>query len=922
MHKYFTLLLVLMAGISGWYAVKLIEKYENKNEIAPRSFKGKYKIKDEAGNDRFITGAQGGFELNLQRRANQNTGLIHPEHVWKARFEAYNQEISKSCDDNEIKKPLIWEELGPINVGGRTRSLVIDKNNPNMLYCGSVAGGLWMSKDAGNNWKQIAIDANINSNTISAMTQAADGNIYIGTGEYRFDSGIAGDSKSYSALPGTGVFKYNPISGEITQLPQTVPNYAGAPEQYDWAFVTSISAHPTNANIVYASTNRGVYMTNDGGTTWFQPNGLKSKAAGWDVAVAANGRVWAAVGSTVMVSDANGENFSNYAGKNGLPSKDVRKKIAISPTHPNYVYIVLLGKDFGCISGIFETTNGGEHWNEITGEENALFSPCASHCQCWYDLAMTVDPFNHRRLFLGGVTLWTWAEDTGWNSAANGNSDPSNYYYIHSDIHNIIFDPTKKGRVYVIGDGGVFRSTDADNLYPTWKHVSKNFNVTQFYAMGAGFYGNILGGTQDNGTQYISYDYNSKKSATHVFGGDGFYSEISSIKPKVLFCESQYGNMERSSTDGDSWTSFFDDHIDADQDGNIDGGAPFSTAFFLWENLTRFYDLDGVIEAKFVTGGNNGIVWATDEPLKLSTIPYWYSLGKFKSGFLSDFSFVTNGKTGYAISSSGSLMRFKNIGADLKVEATEIAASSFNGRYGTGVYVDPGNPNNLAVTLGNYGNNDYVFLSNNAFGLSPSFTSIQHNLPKMPVYAVVMLPDNPEHYVIVGTELGVWSYNKNTECWTEFSNEMGRTPVFRLILKDMKTVGCKVLYAATHGRGMFRSTTITYPFCDTALPETLTDSNNLQTSQPTLKISPNPASTVAIIDLSLPTQALTSPTQATVRFYSIDGQLAKTETINDLLTEQHTVGINLAGLAAGMYLVEVATPAWRVAKPLLIQTAN
>ena len=151
---------------------------------------------------------------------------------------------------------------------------------------------------------------------------------------------------------------------------------------------------------------------------------------------------------------------------------------------------------------------------------------------------------------------------------------------------------------------------------------------------------------------------------------------------------------------------------------------------------------------------------------------------------------------------------------------------------------------------------------------------------------------------------------------------MGRTPVFRLILKDMKTVGCKVLYAATHGRGMFRSTTITYPFCDTALPETLTDSNNLQTSQPTLKISPNPASTVAIIDLSLPTQALTSPTQATVRFYSIDGQLAKTETINDLLTEQHTVGINLAGLAAGMYLVEVATPAWRVAKPLLIQTAN
>lgn len=45
-----------------------------------------------------------------------------------------------------------WEELGPGNIGGRTRALLIDPSNPSIIYAGGVAGGIWKTTDGGQNW--------------------------------------------------------------------------------------------------------------------------------------------------------------------------------------------------------------------------------------------------------------------------------------------------------------------------------------------------------------------------------------------------------------------------------------------------------------------------------------------------------------------------------------------------------------------------------------------------------------------------------------------------------------------------------------------------------------------------------------------------------------------------------------------------
>jgi len=40
-----------------------------------------------------------------------------------------------------------WQSLGPGNVGGRTRSLIIDPVNPDIMYAAAVAGGIWRSEE-------------------------------------------------------------------------------------------------------------------------------------------------------------------------------------------------------------------------------------------------------------------------------------------------------------------------------------------------------------------------------------------------------------------------------------------------------------------------------------------------------------------------------------------------------------------------------------------------------------------------------------------------------------------------------------------------------------------------------------------------------------------------------------------------------
>ena len=75
-------------------------------------------------------------------------------------------------------------------MGGRTRCLLVDKNNSNKVYAGSVGGGLYRSVNGGSTWNVVSsIDAN---NAVVSICQASNGDIYYGTGEVFMGYGGSG----------------------------------------------------------------------------------------------------------------------------------------------------------------------------------------------------------------------------------------------------------------------------------------------------------------------------------------------------------------------------------------------------------------------------------------------------------------------------------------------------------------------------------------------------------------------------------------------------------------------------------------------------------------------------------------------------------------------------------------------------------
>ena len=91
--------------------------------------------------------------------------------------------------------PVGWSWLGPGNIGGRTRALVIHPTTPDTMYAAGVSGGIWKTTNAGAQWTPIAdMLANINVCTL-AMDPTNPNIIYAGTGGY------------YTSFRGAGIFK-------------------------------------------------------------------------------------------------------------------------------------------------------------------------------------------------------------------------------------------------------------------------------------------------------------------------------------------------------------------------------------------------------------------------------------------------------------------------------------------------------------------------------------------------------------------------------------------------------------------------------------------------------------------------------------------------------------------------------------------
>src|ERR1017187_141245 len=150
-------------------------------------------------------GIAGAMAFRALRIANPATGTVDAAAV----YAAYEQANRQSANKFGVGANLKWTEMGPDNIGGRCRAIIIDKDSNNVLYAGGVTGGVFKSYDGGSSWKKVGNNPVANE-VVCSMVQGADGAIYYGTGENDFLFGgysIKASSNSAPGYFGEGVFK-------------------------------------------------------------------------------------------------------------------------------------------------------------------------------------------------------------------------------------------------------------------------------------------------------------------------------------------------------------------------------------------------------------------------------------------------------------------------------------------------------------------------------------------------------------------------------------------------------------------------------------------------------------------------------------------------------------------------------------------
>jgi hypothetical protein len=492
--------------------------------------------------------AQGMQWIYDQLRKNLETGQQEPGDYMSMRnaVEEHNRNTK-----GERALDLSWIEMGPDNIGGRTRSLLIVDENT--VFAGSVSGGLWKSVNGGNTWSKVST---LPACVIGSIAMTGNGDIYVGTGN-QFESGSSGNGSS--GFLGSGLWRSTDGGGSWAVVPGTQPSVLNSSS--NWNAINTLEGDGNDNDRVWIGGDAGFgyYDSGDNALVMNSQNGVPPGDC-QDIDISADGEVFLiAIGAgRVCRSSDGGNNFVVEAGGD-LPNTMGRARVSVSDIDSDHCFVLYTASN-GSMGGVWYSSNKGDNWNEVWPGGIDEYDPMGTNTQGYYDLALINHPTDPESAIVGGVTLWKVTsagqpEQIAFNFGFGGFE-----LYVHSDIHEFVNAPN--GDLYIGCDGGVFKSTTGGQ---TFYAANRGYNVTQYYGIGYSSGSPVIGGTQDNGTHVIFADgsLSTEQEAIEVFGGDGFDCDISQATAGgnvVAFATSQNGHLGRFDSQGGGG-QFYDDEL-------------------------------------------------------------------------------------------------------------------------------------------------------------------------------------------------------------------------------------------------------------------------------------------------------------------------------------------------------------------------
>ncbi len=550
-------------------------------------------------------------------RSNAITGEIEVEDITSTW-----QKIKNGFAMAKSSAPsFVWDFACCNNIGGRTRAIWWNPNNPNIMLAGSVSGGLYRSTDGGNTWTRIDLDPP--NAIVSYITHGPDGTVYVGTGS-SFDA--YGNLKSV-LFPGYGI--YRSLDGLNASKFEHIPSTAPAPGSWPpntttdvWSAVNAIAVHPSNPSVIFAGTHRGIRVSTDGGNTWTNPISPNTGICD-QLKITPDGKfLYWFQGTRFYVwrnpPDDPANNIKSYT----TGSATGRINFDFSPSAYHIIWLAAVQSGSACFDGLYRSTDTGKTWQLIAPNNQSIgFTPCSSggQCQGVYDLAIAVDPDNPNKVFLGCVSLWQYDGNLTMIALPGGGGYSSTG--VHVDNHFLGLQPYGSTKALVVGtDGGIYKGypiSGAPFLY-AYTNFNKDYLSLQCYGVTYTPHGFVACGSQDNGTNIQIFE-NEPVNGLHILGGDGFDCDISFIarNPSYMFgtiytgqiyrlAFNGYFNYDRNNPPGVASIT-----CQTSTTQNTCQSAPFYTPIRLWETINDYLSRDTIVFVNatdsVIIGGGDGI---------------------------------------------------------------------------------------------------------------------------------------------------------------------------------------------------------------------------------------------------------------------------------------------------------------------------
>ncbi|HEX8491684.1 MAG TPA: peptidoglycan-binding protein [Pyrinomonadaceae bacterium] len=364
-----------------------------------------------------------------------------------------------------------WRVTGP--TGGDVRALVVDPNDPQRFYFGTLDGQIYTSIDGGQQWKLLH---NFNRPKLFMDHIIVDPRnsrtIYVATHRHKEPGGFFKSTDGGATWREASELKEEALHS-MTQSEKNPDMLVVGSNRGIWASmdsgetweqmntssqpglinVESLAIDPRNPNVIYAGTWYLPYKTTDGGRSWQSTkNGIidDSDIFAIDIDPRNPDHVIASACSGIYETRNAGTSWRKVQ---GIPSQSRRTRAILQ--HPSVAGVVFAGTT----EGFWRSTNGGTSWMLTTSKQLEINS-------------ITVHPKTPDTIYIGTNNYGVMVSHDGGKSFA-----PTNGGYSGRFANNIVPDREKTDRIYAstintaTGGGFFFVSNDGGM---TWQPSMRN----------------------------------------------------------------------------------------------------------------------------------------------------------------------------------------------------------------------------------------------------------------------------------------------------------------------------------------------------------------------------------------------------------------------------------------------------------------